>query len=58
MMLEQFDERSRIVMAHNYLFQKAFNGPLKLSITMPMTESHSTNFGYNTIAKPTEAEGI
>lgn len=57
-MLEQFDERSRIAMAHNYLFQKAFNGPLKLSITMPMTELHSTNFGYNTVAKPTEAEGI
>lgn len=45
-------------MAHNYLFQKAFNGPIKLSVTMPITEPNEHNYGYSISSKVTEAEGI
>lgn len=57
-MLEQIDEKSRIAFVHNYLFQKAFNGPIKLSITMPISETDDRKFGYTVISKPTDAEGI
>lgn len=57
-MLEQFDEKSRVAMIHNYLFQKAFNGPIKLAITMPISEPDECKHGYSVVSKPTEAEGI
>ncbi len=57
-MLEHYSEKSRIAMAHNYLFQKAFNGSIKLAITMPISEPDERKYGYNVSSKPTEAEGI
>lgn len=56
-----YNNEQRVILAHNHAYSNAIHGhknKIQRAISLSLTEVISGNYGYNIVAKVTEAEGV